>query len=269
MAQRPTIDVLLDGYGLNTNVGRVAFCSVVLVEVPSAAGRPTRILVDPAHVGRRTYLQDALARRGLREADIDLVVLTHAHWDHIQNLDLFEHAPIVLHTLERRYAQRPHRNDWATPQWTGAIIERQQVREVDEGTELAPGVGIVNMPGHSPGSIGVTVETEGGLAVITGDALHYAHVLETGVNPLVFWDEEQARRSIQRVAAMADIIYPGHDRPFRRSRSGQIEYLTPFQLQLAGVQPDMEGLTFAPPARPVPWVMPGIEEQAARLFGAR
>ncbi|HLI26106.1 MAG TPA: MBL fold metallo-hydrolase [Chloroflexota bacterium] len=269
MAQRPTIDVLLDGYGLNTNVGLAAFCSVVLVEVPSAADRPTRILVDPAHVGRRTFLQEALARRGLRETDIDLVVLTHAHWDHIQNLDLFEHAPIVLHTLERRYAQRPHRNDWATPQWTGAIIERQQVREVDEGVELAPGVGIVNMPGHSPGSIGVTVETEGGLAVITGDALHYAYVIETGINPLVFWNEEQARRSIQRVAAMADIIYPGHDRPFRLSRSGQIEYLTPFQLEIAGVQPGMDGLRFAPPARRTPWVMPGIEEQAARLFGAR
>ena len=134
-----------------------------------------------------------------------------------------------------------------------------------QGSVLAPGVGIVNMPGHSPGSLGVSVETAEGLAVITGDALHYAYVLETGVNPLVFWDDAAARASIQRVRALADIIYPGHDRPFRRSASGQVEYLTPFQLTLNGLLPDMDGLTFEPPTRREPWIMPGVEEQAARL----
>lgn len=267
MSDKPTVEVVLDGYGLNTSTGLAAFCSVVLVTAPDGLGGVKRILVDPAHVGRRTFLHEALAQRGLQPADIDQVVLTHAHWDHIQNLDLFEHAPIVLHTIERRYANRPHRNDWATPQWTGAIIERQLVEEVDEGSVLAPGVGIVNMPGHSPGSIGVTVDTADGLAVITGDALHYAYVIETGVNPLVFWDAEAARQSILRVRELADVIYPGHDRPFRRSASGQIEYLRPFALTVAGIQPGMEGLVFAPPARREPWVMPGVEEQAARLRG--
>jgi glyoxylase-like metal-dependent hydrolase (beta-lactamase superfamily II) len=267
MAQYPRIDVVLDGYNLGTDVGLAAFCSVVLIETPDASGALRRILVDPAHVGRRTFLLDALAQRGLTPADVDLVVLTHAHWDHVQNLDVFEHAPIYLHPDERKYAQRPHRNDWATPQWTGAIIERQQVREIAEGGELLPGIGVVDMPGHSPGSIGITVATEAGLAVVTGDALHYAYVLQTGINPLVFWSAEQAKRSIERVAAMADVVYPGHDRPFRVAKSGEVEYLAPFHLTVTGIQPGMEGLVFPPPAQRVPWVMPGIEEQEARLRG--
>jgi len=265
MARYPRIDVVLDGYALSTDTGLAAFCSVVLVEAIDASGALRRILVDPAHVGRRTFLAEALERRGLTAADIDMVVLTHAHWDHIQNLDLFEHAPIYLHPDERRYAQRPHRNDWATPQWTGAIIERQQAREIAEGAELLPGVGIVDMPGHSPGSIGITVATEAGLAVITGDALHYAYVLQTGINPLVFWNAEQARQSIERVARMADVIYPGHDRPFRVAKSGEIEYQSPFHLTVTGIQPGMPGLEFAPPTQRTPWVMPGVEEQEARL----
>src|SRR5919202_3374021 len=228
MAQYPRIDVVLDGYALSTDVGLAAFCSVILIEVTDASGAPRRILVDPAHVGRRTFLADALAQRGLAAEDIDTVVLTHAHWDHIQNLDVFEHAPIYLHPDERKYARRPHRNDWATPQWTGAIIERQKVEEIAEGGELLPGVGIVDMPGHSPGSIGITVATEAGLAIITGDALHYAYVIKTGINPLVFWSADAAKRSIERVAKLADVIYPGHDRPFRVARSGEIEYLMPF-----------------------------------------
>jgi N-acyl homoserine lactone hydrolase len=265
MDRYPRIDVVLDGYALMTDVGRVSFCSVMVVEALDASGALKRILVDPAHVGRRTFLLDALAQRGLTAADVDLVLLTHAHFDHIQNLDVFEHAPIYLHPAERKYAGRPHRNDWATPQWTGAIIERQQVRETAEGDELLPGVGVVDLPGHSPGSIGLTVATEAGLAVVTGDAIHYASVYQTGVNPLVFWSADEARRSIERIASLADVIYPGHDRPFRVAQSGAIEYLTPFHLTVAGIEPGMEGLVFAPPAPRVPWIMPGIEEQEARL----
>src|SRR5579872_5689731 len=86
----PGIDVVLDGFGINTSAGLVSMCEVVLIEGPGRDGRPTRILVDPAHVGRRTFLLDALAARGLTPGDIDMVLLTHAHWDHMQNIDLFE-----------------------------------------------------------------------------------------------------------------------------------------------------------------------------------
>ena len=188
-------------------------------------------------------------------------MLTHAHWDHIQNIDVFDHAPLLLHPAERRYAHRPHRNDWATPKWTGTIVEQLAVQEVAEGAEIIPGVGVIDMIGHSPGSIGITVETERGLAVITGDALHFAYVAQTRVNPLVFWNVEQARQSIERVLDLADVIYPGHDQPFRLTQTGEIEYLEPFQLAVIGLNPGTPGLELVQnPQWPV-WVMPGIEEQ--------
>src|SRR5687768_8512 len=72
----PKIDILMEGSSVNTDVGIIGFCSVVLVEGEK------RVLFDSAHVGRRTYLEAQLQVRGLTPRDIDLQVLSHAHWDH-------------------------------------------------------------------------------------------------------------------------------------------------------------------------------------------
>jgi N-acyl homoserine lactone hydrolase len=257
------IGVLLDGFAISTSAGRVAMCEVVLIEGSGPGGQPVRILVDPAHVGRRTNLLDALASRGLAAADIDMVVLTHGHWDHVQNIDVFAHAPVYLHPDERRYCGRPHPGDWATPAWTGDILERMRIREIAEGDELIPGVTVLDLPGHSAGSIGIAVQGEHGLSLITGDAVHSAGAALTRRPPLVFWDAAAALASIDRAVGMADVIYPGHDRPFRLTAGRQIEYLRPFSLTISGTLPDRPGLRFDD-TPPEPWVMPGIEEQAGR-----
>lgn len=251
----PKIDVIMEGYSVNTDVGIVGFCSVILVEGEK------RVLFDSAHVGRRTYLQAQLQARGILPEDIDLQVLSHAHWDHIQNCDVFPNAPMVVHPDERRYAARPHRNDWATPQWTGAVLESMQLIEAGEGYEIMPGCRVIELVGHSPGSIGLEVETDAGVCILTGDAIHNAAVALSGKNPLVFWDEAKASAAIRRCVESGALIYPGHDRPFR-VRSGEIDYASEFRITITGVGPETPGARFIanPPPRPV-WVMPGIEEQ--------
>jgi len=251
-----TIDVLMDGLPVRTGQGLLGYCSLVLVEGAQ------RTLVDVGHVGRRNVLLAALAERDLSPSDIHNIVLSHAHWDHAQNLDAFRDARILMHLDERRYADAPHTNDWATPAWTGAMlsIDDDRIVGVEEGHEIEPGVTILDTPGHSPGHVSVGVDTDSGLAVITGDALHYATAALTKKNPIVFWNEQQASDSISRVVDMADVIYPGHDRPFRLTASGTIEYLRDFEFSLVNVNPNDPGFSFED-AEPAAFVMEGIEDQ--------
>ena len=82
----------------------------------------------------------------------------------------------------------------------------------------------------------------------------------SGRSPLVFWNETEASESIAKIVSAADVLYPGHDRPFRLV-DGAIEYTIPFQLTLTNLSPETDGLQFTQPPSADSWIMPGIEEQ--------
>jgi N-acyl homoserine lactone hydrolase len=251
----PSISMVLPGSTMNTSAGGMSFCNVWLIE------GERRILFDSAHVGRRRLLTERLHERGLTPADIDAQVLSHAHWDHVQNIDLFRNAPLLMHGHELRYAHRPHENDYATPPWTAAILDMMRTQEVGEGHEIMPGCRVIELPGHSAGSIGLEIETDDGLCVIAGDAVRAADAALSRQATLIFWNEEQADASVARVADAAvkrdAIVYPGHDRPFR-IHGGEALYTMDYPITVNGAP----GATFvADPPLAARWVMPGIEGQ--------
>jgi N-acyl homoserine lactone hydrolase len=258
----PNVETILDGYRLGSDQGAIAFCSVTLVQGIDEQGSLKRILVDTGHTGRRPALDAALRQRGLTRDSIDLLVCTHAHWDHIENLDMFPGAEVVLHPDERRYVRHPHRNDSGCPEWIDAVVSRYEdrIRVAEEGTRLLPGVEVVAAPGHSAGTIALAVATTDGIAVIAGDSIQNTTVARERRNALVFWNERQANESVGKLLAIGDIIYPGHDLPFRMNPDGSAEYLHDFELTITGVGPDQPGLTLTePPFEPE--IMDGIAEQ--------
>jgi N-acyl homoserine lactone hydrolase len=222
----PSIDIVLRGMSLTSNEGNFAPCAVYLVRGQDSRGQDRSILYDFGHVGRRLKLQAALARRGLRPEEIDWVVLSHAHWDHMQNIDLFSNASAVVHAKELAYMKAPHPADHATPIWSRHLLDTLTVQAGEEGDELIPGVRVLHLPGHTPGSIGLAVTTDAGTAVISGDALASAADAVAGRCPNVFWDPEQSDASVRRVVELADVCYPGHDRPFARVTGDAVPYLT-------------------------------------------
>jgi N-acyl homoserine lactone hydrolase len=266
----PEIIELLDGVPAASDQGQLAFCSVLLVEGTDRDGTTKRMLVDTAHVGRRQLLVDALARRGLTTQDIDFVLCSHAHWDHMQNNDLFTNASLLIHPAERRYAHTPAVDDWATPSWTGYLLEQLPIIEVGDGYEVFPGVTVVDMGGHTAGTIGAAIETDRGLAMATSDAIHIASAAVNEVNPLVFWDERSASDTIRRIKKEADVIYPGHDSPFRVLADGSVAYDRTIGLGIGGTTPTVLSLGSVLQAV----VMPGRQDRtpadiAAEVDAAR
>lgn len=205
-----SLRTLLQGFGIATNEGSIAYCGVTLIQ-----GRHTTV-VDVGHIGRQAVLQERLAVAGIAPGDVDRVVLTHAHWDHCHNLQLFPNAEVFLHEDELAYSRAPHPEDWATPVWTADILGRcRALTPLRDGDELEPGVRVMATPGHSPGSMSVLVETPDGLAGMVGDALPSRAAARILAPRLVFFDVDVARASARRIVETCRFIYPGHDRPFR------------------------------------------------------
>jgi N-acyl homoserine lactone hydrolase len=217
-----TIRTVLRGHSLTLTEGSIGFCAVYLVTTPGA-----RILFDTGHVGRRRALLRALAGLELTPADIDVVVLSHAHWDHVQNADLFAGSTVLVHADEPAYAESPGAGDLVTPSWTGVLLRHVGVATVADREPLATGVHTLHLPGHTAGSLGLTVETPQGRHVLTGDAVSSAAALRRGQSSVVHHDAEQARVSVERVARLADTVWPGHDRPFAVTAGRPGEYLLP------------------------------------------
>ncbi len=249
----PRIDLILEGWSVNMDQGRAAFCGVTLIRGSK------NILVDVAHVGRRSLLIENLRKLGLEPSDIDTVVLTHSHWDHILNADVFKNAEFLLHPWEIEYAKAPHPQDWATPDYTWTILERCRIREVQEGDEVDDGVRVILTPGHTRGSISLVVQQADSSLVVCGDALPTARTALDECPYLIFWDEDDARRSARKILDAADVLYPGHDRPFRIA-GGHVSYLQPPSrlLVTAGLDP------MGPPCSVV---LAGADSPPVRLEG--
>lgn len=215
----PTVTTVLHGYSLTSNQGNPAFCSVLLVE-----SGDQRVLFDFGHAGRRRHLLSALADRDLQPGDIGKVVLSHGHWDHLQNADLFPDAELLVHGDELRNLADPPATDLGTPRWARSVLDGLDIREVKDGDGVIAGVTVLELPGHTPGSIGLAVATVHGTAVLAADAVPTLAVLRACRASGRPYDRERADASIERVASLADVVHPGHDRPIRLDAAGEFDY---------------------------------------------
>jgi N-acyl homoserine lactone hydrolase len=164
-------------------------------------------------------LDNALARIGVSADDVDLVVNTHLHWDHCSNNEGFRNAEILVQQAELDYAAAPDERflrayaiDDAAASPFAKYLDR--VRALDGDTEVAPGLGVMALPGHSPGSQGVSVVTGQGTFVITGDCLDtYANWNNAGVAAPSgrFTDLPAFQVSLDRLKDTGWAPLPSHD----------------------------------------------------------
>jgi glyoxylase-like metal-dependent hydrolase (beta-lactamase superfamily II) len=120
----------------------------------------------------------ALAKAGIKPEEIDIVILTHLHWDHVGAVELFPNAQFIVSDVELQFALNPTPCLYASYEALQLgiqplflkVISRIKTVEMKE-KEIVKGVRTIPLPGHSPGGIGVVVDTDAGPYVIAGDAV--------------------------------------------------------------------------------------------------
>ena len=219
-------DVVIHGTSFRTNLVSLGISTVALVRGDD------NTLLDTGHFGNRKQLLDALKKLGLSPPDINRVILTHSHWDHVLNLELFRNAEVVINSDELSHVHSIMGYDWATPRYLGLMLENMDVKAVKGDQPITKNIRIIETPGHSQGHQSVIVRTEDEVILFSGDAMPTLRSYFRELPDYITVSEEVARRSIIKLKDLSpDFYYPGHDRPFRVV-GGKPEYLAQTALKV-------------------------------------
>ncbi len=182
-------------------------------EAEEAAKRGRQLLRTPA---------EALQVIGLDAAKAEHVVLTHMHYDHCGNLGMFPKAKLYLQEREMGYATGKYMREEVMrhPFCVDYVVDivralyDDRVEFVSGVREIAPGISVHHVGGHTDGLQVLRVWTKRGWVVLASDATHYYdNIFRTNPFPIVFnvGHMLEGYRTIHALAESPQHIIAGHD----------------------------------------------------------
>lgn len=193
-------------------------------------GRGRTLLVDAGAGGLNNVggqLIDNLGAAGISPDDVDTVLLTHGHPDHIgglldaEGLPVFKQAELHLHPLEAQYWQDDERFKVANERGKRNFnlarrtldAYARQLRLLDEGA-ITEGILPVWLPGHTPGHTGFRITSGEQCLLIWGDIVHFPHIQSARPDVSIVFDcdplqAEETRKKILAQAASEKLLVAG------------------------------------------------------------
>jgi hydroxyacylglutathione hydrolase len=165
-----------------------------------------KVLVDPGHDHLFQHVLDRLADLSLSPEDIDLIIITHGHPDHMEGIRRFRdtRALIAIHALEMDFIRGV-----AAHYGEALGLQRFEPQILLQEGELKVGTlhfRVIHTPGHSPGSICLYWPRE--RALFAGDLIFSQGV---GRTDLPGGDGEELKESIKKVSELdVEVLLPGH-----------------------------------------------------------
>lgn len=161
------------------------------------------------HIEDVASIEVNLSRFGLGIEDIDAVILTHLHFDHVAFLHMFNHCPKFVQQRELRAALNPH--PYLANMYVSGFFKDVRFEVIDGDMDLFPGIKVAIVPGHSQGAQAVIVETGEGRAAISGFCCVAENFDKDNIAiPTIHEDVQQAYDSMHRLIGLAEVIYANH-----------------------------------------------------------
>ena len=178
-----------------------------------AAKRQRQLIRSPA---------EGLAPLGIDPAKVEDVIVTHMHYDHAGGLDLFPNATFHIQEKEMAFTTGrcmchvPLRHSFEAGHVTGMVrrLFEGKVAFHDGDEELAPGLSLHFIGGHTMGLQVVRVLTRRGWVVVASDAAHlYANIEQERPYPVIYnlADMLAGYGKLRRLASTPAHVVPGHD----------------------------------------------------------
>ena len=166
-------------------------------------------------------LDEGLEKLGIEVGDIDYIILTHSHYDHITSVRRFPKAKVIIQSAELEFVRNPHPffKAWRPKDLT-ELLDGVNFEVVKGDTKIDEGIQLLLTQGHTPGGQSVAVKTTQGTAIITGWCSIQENfnpppeIKEMGFSFMlsgIHTDPIQAYESMERIISLADIIVPNHE----------------------------------------------------------
>ncbi len=175
-------------------------------------------------VGSFVSIEQALALHGLRCSDIDTLVLSHLHFDHVGGLRYFcgtkaiKNIIVAKSELERACVSAMTHEENSAYVKSLFDVEGACYKTIDKTLELAPDLTLFVQQAHTPGVIGLVLKTARGTIIATSDAVYTKETWETGTPPggAINTGTEAFRKNLERLKVMqaqygATMLF-GHDK---------------------------------------------------------
>ena len=180
-------------------------------EVATARGRT--FLIQPTEL---------LRRLGVTPESVGDVVLTHLHYDHAGNLDKFRNAAFHVQDEELAFATGRYmcfhrfRHGYEVDDVVDLVrlVYKDRVHFYKGDAELAPGISLHRIGGHTAGMQCVRVHTARGWVVLASDTTHFYENMESQrpfTTAFHLGDMLEGFETLRRLADTPEHIVPGHD----------------------------------------------------------